>query len=149
MLRQCIELCPDQLWISGAHPRTTWRIAFHAVYFTHLYLMPDQKAFKKWKGTNRHHAELWGEPPQQEAFAKQEVLTYLDFVIESMPAWLDEMNLDGAESGFSYYPNMAKFEHQFVNLRHLQGHVGQLSELLMQQGVFTDWVSRSGVTYLI
>jgi hypothetical protein len=37
---------------------------------------------------------------------------------------------------------MTKLSHQIMNVRHIQGHVGQLSELLMQRGIDTDWVSR-------
>src|SRR5687767_9187708 len=47
MLRQCIEQCPDDLWTSGSHPRPYWRIAFHAAFFTHLYLLQDESAFNE------------------------------------------------------------------------------------------------------
>lgn len=32
MLRDCVARCPDDLWSRGAHPRTFWRIAYHATY---------------------------------------------------------------------------------------------------------------------
>jgi hypothetical protein len=38
---------------------------------------------------------------------------------------------------------MGKLSHQILNLRHLQGHVGQLSELLMARGIDIDWVSKA------
>ncbi len=38
MLRQAVERCPDDLWLEGTHPRNTWRIAYHAANYTHLYL---------------------------------------------------------------------------------------------------------------
>ncbi len=52
--------------------------------------------------------------------------------------------LAAGETGFSWYPSMSKLSHELMNLRHLQGHVGQLSELLMAHGIDTDWVARSG-----
>lgn len=30
-----------------------------------------------------------------------------------------------------------------VNLRHIQGHVGQLSELLMARAIDTNWIASS------
>jgi hypothetical protein len=39
---------------------------------------------------------------------------------------------------------MSKLSHELMNLRHTQGHVGQLSELLMARGIDTGWVARSG-----
>ncbi len=38
---------------------------------------------------------------------------------------------------------MSKLSHQLMNLRHRQGHIGQLSELLMARGIDTDWVAKS------
>lgn len=140
MLRQAVTRLPDDLWLAGTHPRNTWRIAFHAVFYTHLYLHQSSKEFKKWKGTLKECAALWGNPTVRSPYSKAEVLEYLDHVLSNMPRWVDELDLESAESGFSYYPNMTKFEHQLVNIRHLQGHVGQLSEILMANGIETDWM---------
>ena len=38
---------------------------------------------------------------------------------------VDALDLDSTESGFSWY-HMSKLEHQFVNIRHIQHHAGQL-----------------------
>ena len=54
------------------------------------------------------------------------------------------LNLASDETGFSWYKNMSKLSHQLMNLRHIQGHVGQLSELLMARGIDTDWIAKSG-----
>lgn len=39
MLSQSIEKCPDELWLLGEHPRQFWRIAWHAVFFAHNYMV--------------------------------------------------------------------------------------------------------------
>jgi hypothetical protein len=38
---------------------------------------------------------------------------------------------------------MSKLSHELMNLRHIQGHVGQLSELLMVAGIDTRWIARA------
>src|SRR5437016_11355850 len=38
MLRDTIERCPDALWTSGDYLNPFWRIAYHALYYTHFYL---------------------------------------------------------------------------------------------------------------
>lgn len=48
MLATCVEQCPDAIWTSGTYPRTYWRIALHAAFFTHLYLGQNLKAFQPW-----------------------------------------------------------------------------------------------------
>ncbi len=42
---------------------------------------------------------------------------------------VDALDLDSAESGFSWY-RMSKLEHQLVNLRHIQHHGAQLADRL-------------------
>src|SRR4051812_35346073 len=60
MLADCVENCPDDLWIApnpqpqvpgsaepwGGVERSFWRIAFHNAYFTHLYLGQNEAAFE-------------------------------------------------------------------------------------------------------
>lgn len=140
MLRQNIERCPDSLWTSGAHPRNFWRIAYHAIYYTHLYLAPHVEAFEEWSKHRNSARYLWGTPEVETPYTQAEVLEYVDSLGRALDTMVDQLDLEAAETGFDWYPNMSKLEHQLVNLRHLQGHVGQLSELLMAQNISTDWV---------
>lgn len=142
MLKQAVNRCPDDLWIAGEHPRNFWRIAYHTAFYTHLYLSADNASFVPWKDHRDGVRLLWGEPQVVEPYTRKEILRYIEQIIRCVGPALDAMDLDRTESGFSWYPNMSKFEHQLVNLRHLGGHVGQLSELLMAHGFETDWISR-------
>lgn len=142
MLRQCVERCPDQVWTSGASPRTFWRIAYHAAFYTHLYLMPDEHAFVPWSLHRENTPALWGSPEELEPYCRQEFLGYLDWLKGEVPSMLAALDLESEVSGFHWYPGIGKLEHQAMNLRHLQGHVGQLSELLMARGVDLDWKSK-------
>lgn len=143
MLRQAVKRCPDDLWLAGEHPRNTWRVAYHAAYYTHLYLHADSEQFQPWVKHVGKVSDLWGKPKIVPAYSQEDVMGYIDAIVLAMPSLVDAMDLDAQDSGFSYYPGMPKLEHQLVNVRHLQGHVGQLSELLMQRGVYTDWISAS------
>ena len=154
MLAECVEKCPEGMWLEGEHPRTFWRIAFHAAFFTHLYLGQNEEAFQLWPGLRAgiHHG-LWHPPfevePYElpegaESYRRNEILDYIRFADELVDPTVDALNLASDETGFSWYKNMSKLSHQLMNLRHTQGHVGQLSELLMARGIVTDWVARSG-----
>jgi hypothetical protein len=152
MLAECVEKCPEGMWLEGEHPRTFWRIAFHAAFFTHLYLGQNEKAFQAWSGRREGiHPGLWDRPAEvepyelpegAEVYRKHEILGYIQFIDVLIDPTVDQLNLASDETGFSWYPNMSKLSHQLMNLRHLQGHVGQLSELLMARGIDTDWVAR-------
>jgi hypothetical protein len=142
MLRQAVERCPDDLWLAGEHPRNFWRIAYHACFYTHLYLAQNEAAFTRWE-KHRDCAGLWSdgvwdEAPQQ-PFSQAETIEYIDLLMRNLDSALDALDLDHPETGFDWYPNMSKLSHQIMNIRHLQGHVGQLSELLMARGVEIDW----------
>ena len=153
MLAECVEKCPEGLWLEGEHPRPFWRIAFHTVFFTHLYLVQDEAAFTPWPGRREGiHTDLWLPPfevepyelPEEaEIYQSSEMHDYIRFVDALVGPTVDHLDLASNETGFSWYPNMSKLSHQLLNLRHLQGHVGQLSERLMARGIDTDWVARS------
>lgn len=154
MLGECVEKCPDGMWLEGVHPRAFWRIAFHAAFFTHLYLGQNEGAFQPWPGRREGiHHRLWEQPaevepyelPQEaETYGRNELLDYIRFVDELVDPTVDRLDLDSGETGFSWYPpNMSKLSHELMNLRHIQGHMGQLSELLMARGIDTDWVGKS------
>src|SRR5262249_42224765 len=53
MLRDVIERCPDALWLSTAHRNACWQIAYHTLFFTHLYLMQDESSFRPWAGQQK------------------------------------------------------------------------------------------------
>lgn len=153
MLAECVEKCPDDLWLAGEHPRAFWRIVFHTAFFTQLYLGQNEAAFQPWTGRREgiHHG-LWEQPAYVEPYelpegveyyTRSEMRDYLRFVDALIDPIVDELDLDSDDSGFAWYPSISKLSHELMNLRHLQGHVGQLSELLMTRGIDTDWISKS------
>ncbi len=167
MLAQCVERCPQDLWIDPNWPivpgehreglRAFWRIAFHDIYFTHLYLGQGIDAFQppsaeSGVGSRSDFDAMWRAPwdlepydlPQgTEPCRQSEMLEYIAYVHGLIDATVDDLDLDTEESGFPWYKRISKLSHQMMNLRHLQGHVGQLSELLMKRGIDIDWTARS------
>src|SRR4030067_3532563 len=81
MLRQAIERCPENLWTEGDHPRSFWRIAYHALFYTHLYLQTEESAFVRWERHRDDNASLFCEPWAPGAgplpYTHQELLEYL------------------------------------------------------------------------
>ncbi|HLK55108.1 MAG TPA: hypothetical protein VKU00_01005 [Chthonomonadaceae bacterium] len=155
MLAECVEKCPEGMWVEGEHPRTFWRIVFHTAFFTHLYLGQNEAAFQPWPGRREGiHHRLWEHPEDVEpyelpegveSYGKSEMLDYLRFIDTLIDTTVDQLDIESDETGFSWYTNMSKLSHELMNLRHIQGHVGQLSELLMARGIDTKWVGKSGV----
>lgn len=133
MLRQCIIDFPDHLWEEGMGPRKNWKIAAHSLFYTHLYAMQREEDFQAWRLGDYH--DIWREKPDPVVWSKQDLVDYCDFIDANIGDWVDRLNLESEESGFSWYPNIGKLDHQILNIRHLAGHMGQLSELAMNHGV--------------
>jgi hypothetical protein len=145
MLKQAILKCPDLLWVSTTSKNHFWRIVFHALFYTHLYLQPTEEDFVPWS-KHRDESQFLGllpwpphnEPKIGKLYDKQELLEYLDLCHTEVDAKVDMLVLENA-SGFNWLP-FDKAELQFYNIRHLQQHIGELSERLGNQDIEIDWI---------
>lgn len=156
MLADCVGKCPEDQWTSGTYPRYFWRIAFHAAFFTHLYLGQNYEAFQPWPGrqewiyddmwSNPAYVEPYELPDSAEVFSQQDMLSYIAYVDGLVGPIVDALDLDVDESGFSWYENFSKLSHQLMNIAHINSHVGQLSELLMAKDIEIEWIPKRGYT---
>ena len=132
MLLEAIDSCPAELWASDQHVNQFWQVAYHTLFYTHLYLQGSEADFVPWE----HHRpgyNRFGTGPDAQShltpYSVEDVRAYCRYCQEMVEAAVDRLDLDSPESGFSWY-RMPKLEHQFVNLRHLQHHTGQLADRL-------------------
>ena len=145
MLQQVVVRCPDAVWRSVNPSMPFWRVAFHALFYTHLYLQPTEKDFAPWpkhRDESQHMGPLpWpphDEPAIGEPYSRDEILEYLDFVRAQVEEKVSALDLEG-DSGFFWLP-FSKLELQFYNIRHVQQHAGELSQRLAESGAEIDWV---------
>lgn len=133
MLKQTIDQCPDALWTSQGQCPAFWRVAYHALFFTHLYLQPDVDAFRPWEHAREEYQFLgpvpWPphhEPKIGEPYTKRQILEYWQLCDAMVEAAVDRLDLDAQECGFPWY-QLPKLDHQIVNIRHIQHHAALLS----------------------
>jgi hypothetical protein len=147
MLRQAVDRCPDELWTAAGHPSPFWQVAYHAVFFTHLYLQPDEEAFRPWE-LHREEYQFLGNvpwppycPPKLgEPYSKSQVLEYWRVCDAMVDAAVDQLDLEAEECGFWWY-KMPKLEHQMMNIRHIQHHAAVLADRLPADiAEALDWV---------
>jgi hypothetical protein len=141
MLKQTIAKCPDDLWNSPDDKARFWHIAYHALFFTHLYLQESGGTFKVWDKHRSDYENIGKGQPGGEPYDREDVLEYLAFCQKQVTQRLSQVDLD-APSGFSWLP-FNKLELQIYNIRHLQQHTGELMERVgTRAGVEIQWVSR-------
>lgn len=142
MLKQAIEKCPPDLWVDPHYDNAYWHIAYHALFYTHLYAQPSMREFKPWP---KHRAEYESlGPPQHmpkigEPYSHADLLEFLEYCHAYLDSWLEGLDF-AAESGFDWLP-FSKLELQFYTIRHLQQHTGELCERLWaRQRIAVDWI---------
>lgn len=146
MLRQTIVQCPEPLWNAPGDKTKFWHIAYHALFYTHLYLQDSAETFTPW-AKHRKDYQFIGQvpwpphtPPQIEApYDKDSLLEYLAFCQQQVEQQVPRLNIEAA-SGFDWLP-FNKLELQLYNLRHLQQHAGELMERLgTRANIEVHWV---------
>jgi hypothetical protein len=146
MLGQAIDMCPESLWIAAEYSNRFWHIAYHAVFYTDLYLQPSQADFRPWVKHKPDYQYLGPRPwaPQETRkietpYSKADVLEYHGICCTEVDARVPALDLEAA-SGFHWLP-FNKMELQFYNIRHLQHHTGQLADRLRtEMNVGIAWV---------
>ena len=128
MLRETVERCPTDEWSNASHKNAFWQVAYHTLFFAHLYLQRDEAGFQRW---GQHRGD--GDGTKGAPYTQAQVLEYRSYCDHIVDSAVDSLDLDSAESGFSWY-RMSKLEHQFVNIRHIQHHGGQLRIVSVPRG---------------
>ncbi|HUE99823.1 MAG TPA: DinB family protein [Anaerolineales bacterium] len=136
MLKQVIISCPQSVWDAPEDGFKIWSKSYHVLFYAHLYLQSAEKDFVPWE---KHH-----DPDGEVAFTKDEVLEYLSFVEKQVVERLPATDME-AESGFHWYP-VNKLELQFINIRHIQQHTGELYERVgTHENIELGWVGFSRI----
>ena len=144
MMKCVIENCPEALWTADTHKNRTWHIAFHALFYVHLYLQPGEADFVPFRTSDSQRRSLAEIPGDAAPYSRTELLEYLAFCREQVRTVVPRLDLHGP-SGFDWLP-FSKLETQFYNIRHLMQHTGELMERLWRDaGVEVGWVGMQPV----
>jgi hypothetical protein len=129
MLNQCIGACPPEHWEDKIAQSTFRWVAYHTLFFTDLYLSPNEHAFQLRDLHHRGGDER--EPIACPGLSKDDTLAYVPICREKMRATVAAETAESlaGPSGFSWY-KINRGEMHLVNIRHIQHHTGQLSAFL-------------------
>jgi uncharacterized damage-inducible protein DinB len=139
MLMDTIKKCPDSLWENNDYGNTYWRIVYHTLFYTSLYLSRSNAQFTPWEKhkVNYNFLGTVTHDNQQiiidNTYSKNEMTEYLVSIFNKCENSVND-TLPDEKSGFEWLP-MSKIETHLYNIRHIQHHAGQLIERLRQKGV--------------
>jgi hypothetical protein len=139
MLIDTIKKCQESAWEDETYENAYWRLVYHALYYTDLYLAQNPDRFTPWK-KHRENYNYLGRVTRDnqpliiiDTYSESEMLEYVESIFTSLEKSVNETKMD-EQSGFPWL-RMNKLEVHLYNLRHLQHHVGQLIERLHQAGI--------------
>lgn len=142
MLRGAVDACPEPLWTAAVQP-PFWRIVYHTLFYTHLYLMPNFEAFTPWEQHRDDLADLDPGEGEPVAYSKAELRDYLAFCERLVDEQVATLDLAAPTCGFWWYDPMPKLDHQLNNIRHVQHHTAVLSDRLhAAAGQGVEWIGR-------
>jgi hypothetical protein len=138
MLKQTITQCPESIWNAASDRNEFWQVAYHALFFTHLYLEDSEEAFTPWfKHQDRY--EDFPAPPIGEPFDKDTVLDYLAFCQQQVAERVPRLSLEEPEGHGD--GSLITLELQIYSIRHIMQHTGELMERLgSRMDAQIDWV---------
>jgi hypothetical protein len=148
MVEKAIRGCPETVWLdaSGDSPNRFWHIAYHVLFYTHLYLQPGEADFIPFR-IHRPDYNFLGVIPSRpgelplidQPFEPAELLDYAQFCHSEVDRQMPMVDFE-SQSGFFWLP-LKKPELQIYNLRHLAHHTGQLTDRLRTLAdVSVSWV---------
>jgi hypothetical protein len=142
MLRLAIVQCPAARWDDPKGRKQFWLVAYHTIFYTHLYLSDNLGTFKPWEKYRKGIHRLGPAPEKAETgepYSQEEILEFLELCRKTVVDRVPSIDL-GTASGFDWLP-FNKLELQLYNLRHLQHHAAELIEWLgANEGIDVDWV---------
>lgn len=140
MLKEAITNASEELWLGGEHPRNYWRIAYHAAGYAHLYLYENLETWRPWSKARKECSWLNGDDvPIMQPYSQEEMVEFVELIESEIDQRIDALDLEEPTCGFVWYPTVSRFELLLLSLRHLHGHIGQLTELLIAEGKDVKW----------
>lgn len=150
MLREGIERCPDAHWLDTTHGHAFWQVAYHALFYAHMYLQPNLTSFQPWAEhqPNAQYQNGFSGPPKAgsklplipEPYSRAQVMAYWNICESMVDDAIDGFDLLEPNSGFPWY-TCTKLEHQIISIRHIQHHTAQLGDRLRAlEGAGLNWL---------
>ena len=147
MLSKCVQLCPDARWREPVANLTFCQAAFHAVFYTDLYLGTSLAELRE-QSFHQQHASTFGD--YEELEDRPQTATYSHAFVEDYLSHCrtKAARVVGAETeaslqtdpGFDWLP-IPRAEVHIYNIRHAHHHAAQLSLWLrINTGQGGPWV---------
>ena len=143
MLESAIVACPPEVWGTQAGFQEFWYIAYHTLFMADYYGSESTQGFHPPAPFTLSELDPAGVFPER-VYRKDELLTYLDHVMQKNRALIRSLTPEKAAQRFEgEYRDFSLLHLVIFSTKHVQHHAAQLYLLLRQRVDDTPgWVSR-------
>lgn len=143
MLEKMIEMCPEDLWNEKKGGFVFWQQLLHAFTGTNFWLRTENKDFVEPFADRKVYPELNQDPESN--LTKKEISEYKDVVKGIAEAFFDEKDDEWLVSESVVYNKLKNLDVIFMQIRHLQYHVGHCNSILRENNrEAVDWMDYYG-----
>ena len=134
LMQKAVEQFDTALWLDGDnYGDPAWRIAYHGLFYTNLYLAPTAADLVPWPGEKKEQQRLKGgrdslreAPAADEPYTREEILQFISHIRVLLEGYLDDFRPE--QDCWPDWYDENRMEFHLNNLRHLQHHIGALVE---------------------
>jgi hypothetical protein len=140
MVREAIELCPEELWDERTDEPPFWQQVYHTIFYIDFYLGDELKDPRVDKFIEGEASNLDHKPSTTPS--RDQIKGYLEEVSERCEAALNGFTLEKLEGENKFHWTGPTPAHRLIyNIRHAQHHVGWLNSMLARKtGKSAGWV---------
>lgn len=132
MLEKMIDQCPEDLWNEKKGGFVFWQQLLHAFTGMNFWMRQEGGHFVEPFAGRNVHPELDQEPEAQ--LTRGDLLGYKDAVKAIAEAFFEEKDDDWLGERASVYDKIRNLDVIFMQVRHIQYHVGHCNSILRENG---------------
>ena len=143
MLENIINICPDDLWEKNKGGNVFWQQIFHALCGINFWMRQSNEQFVEPFSERKLHPEL--EQDSESILSRMELLTYKEKVKSIANQFLENKDDLWLYHNSLVYDKIKNIEILYMQIRHLQYHVGHCEGILRENNYETpEWLEYYG-----
>lgn len=143
MLEKMIQQCPDDLWNEKKGGFVFWQQLLHAFTGINFWLREENKKFIEPFEDKKVYPELDHDPENN--LTKEELTEYKNKVKEICDAFFQDKDDHWINSSSIIYDKIKNLDVIFMQIRHIQYHVGHCNSILRENNVqAVEWLDYFG-----
>lgn len=140
MLKEVIELCPNELWYAESDTPPIWEQVYHTLFWFNEWLRDWSKQIEYPKFHVEEALEM--KRPPTGNISKEQIEGYMNKVVEDYKSFLSTVSPESLlQEQVAFNEKWTIADRVLIQIRHIQHHVGYLNSVLrMKKEIPAEWI---------